>query len=236
MVGRTSLRWTYPSGIAIIAPSGALPAFEQGAANDSGTAEVASLDVTLPSPATANRLIVVVGNSDATISTPAGFSVGGSAINAQGLYLFYKVAAGGETAITLTPSVTRPVVGAILEYSGVLSVSPADQNVSATNTGSSTTGPVSAGTTGSTSQASELVVAVTGPHSFPDSATPTSPTWTNSYTNRFTRATTFTTNSRNSAIFVSDLVVSSIGTQTTSTSWTNSAPDWGAIIVTFKGA
>jgi hypothetical protein len=235
-MARTSLRWTYPSGIAIIPPSGAAPAFVQGATADSGAAEVASLDVTLGVGAAAGNLLVAFGNSDATIATPSGFSVGDSAINNAALYVWWKIAAGGETTVTLTPSVTRPVVGAVLEYSSIAAVSPKDVSVTATGAGP-TTGPVSAGTTSATSQASELVVAATGPHSFSSAARPASPTWTNSYTTRASGSTAFVaTAGRNAALFVGELIVSSVGAQTTATSWTNSADDWGAIICTFKGA
>lgn len=218
------------------AAGGATPAFVQANTATSGSSEVASQDVSLLSPATAGSLIVVAGNSDATISTPSGFALGEDAVNASGLYLWWKIAAGGEQTVALVPSVTRPVAGAIAEYTGVAAVSPADQTAAATSAGSSTTGPIGAGATGTTTQAVELVIALTGPHSFPDSAAPTSPTWTNSYTGRAATATTFATSSRNSAVFLAELVVSSTGAQSTDTSWTNSAFDWGAVVVTFKGA
>lgn len=218
------------------ASGGATPTFVQASSANSGTAQVASQDVTLSAPATAGNLILVAGNSDATLSTPSGFTAGPNVVYAAGFYLFYKVAAGGETTVTLTPSVNRTVAGGILEYSGIAASSPLDATASASNTGSSTAGPVTAGSTGTTAQSVELVIALTGPHSFPDSAGPNSPSWTNSYTNRVSTATSFATGSQNCALFVAELVVSSTGAQSTSTSWTNSAQDWAAIVATFKGA
>jgi hypothetical protein len=214
--------------------SAVVPAFVQSKSASSGSSEVASLDITLDTGATAGHLIVVGGCSDATLTAPSGFSTGASAINAQGLCLWYKIAAGGETALTATPSVSRPVALVAAVYSGITGTSPADQTASANSAGSSTTGPIGAGATGTTTQASELVVAVTGPHSYPDSAAPTSPTWSNGYTGRAAAASTFATSSRNSAVFIADLVVAATGAQQTDTSWTNSAFDWGAVVVTFK--
>lgn len=218
------------------APLVVVPTFVQGAVADTGSTEPASLDVVLSSAATAGNLIVVAGNSDATLTGFSGSSVAASAINAQGCYLFYKVAAGGETTLTITPSVARPIALVAAEYSGVVTSSPADQTVTATGAGSTTTGPVSAGTTGTTVQASELVLAVTGPHGYPNTNLASSPVWSGGYTSRGQAASAFGTNSRNSAVFLGELVVSAVGTQTTSTTWTNGASDWGAIIATFKGA
>lgn len=232
-MGRTSLRWESPSALVRPPAAGPAPGLVQSAYADSGSATVATQAVTLPGPATAGNLLVAVGASDATIATPAGYALLVSAVNASAVYIWWKIAAGGETGVTLTPSVTDTCCVALLEYSAI-AASPADQSATATGTGG-TVGPVSAGATGTTSQASELVVAAVNPASFTAGAPPNSPTWTNGYTSRAGGATTFGTTAQNQALFVADLVVSSVGAQSTSASWTNSANAWGAVVATFKG-
>lgn len=175
----------------------------------------------------------MAANSDATLSTPSGFTLVTSKVAAAGLYLWYKIAAGGETTFSTNPSVSDTVAMAALEYTGI-AASPVDVTASDSSIGS-TVGPVTAGATAATAQASELVIAVTGPHSFSDSVVPNSPTYTNSYVNRVDTATTHATNAVNAGLFVAEKVVSATGAQSTSVSWTNSANDWGALIATFKG-
>jgi hypothetical protein len=178
---------------------------------------------------------VVCGSSDATLTTPDGLAAAVSAINNQACYLWWAIAAGGETTFTTTPSISDSVAMAALEYSGI-AASPLDQTVSATGT-TTTAGPVGPGTTAATAQAVELVVAAVGPHSYSGSLLPSSPSWSGGFTGRTAGATADTVNTgRNVALFVADLVTSSTGTQTTTVSWTNAANDWGAVLATFEGA
>lgn len=216
------------------APVTITPTFVQAKTANSSTSSVASQAVTLDTGATAGNLLLVAANSDATLTAPSGFSLAESEVSTAGLYLWWKIAAGGETTFTVTPSVSDTVAMVALEYSGI-AASPVDVTADDSAVGS-TVGPVTAGATATTAQAVELVIAVTGPHSFADSAAPTSPTWTNSYTTRGSTASAHATNAINVAVFVGELVTSSAGAQSTSTSWTNSANDWGALIVAFKGA
>lgn len=213
----------------------ASPALVQSATANTGTTEPASLDVVLASPATAGNLIVVAGNSDATMTGFSGAAVAASAIFNQGAYLWYKVAVGGETTLTITPSVARSMALVAAEYSGLTTTSPLD--VTASNTGSGTTvGPISTGTTGATAQNVELVLAVGGPHSYTAAVSPNTPTWTNGFATVGEAASGFATGARNAAVFLGSLVTSATGTQTTGVSWTESANDWGALIAAFKGA
>lgn len=235
-MARTHLRWDAPWALVRPQAVGMPPAFVQAAVADTGNTEPATLDVVLGVGATAGNLILIGANSDATLTPPVGFATAASAINAQATYLFWKIATGGETTLTVTPSVGRPIALVAAEYSGI-AASPVDQTVSASAVGSSTAGPVSAGATSTTVQAVELVVAVTGPHSYSSPSPPGSPTWTNSYAGRGAAASALVaTAGRNSAAFLADLVVGTVGAQSTSTSWTNSSQDWGAVIATFKGA
>jgi hypothetical protein len=233
-MGRTSMRWAAPSSLVRPQPVAASPLLVQSQYADTGAGTAATQAVTLPGAAAAGNLLVAVGASDATIATPAGFTLVASAVNASALYIWAKVAAGGETGVTLTPSVTDTCCVALLEYSG-MAASPIDQVATASNTGT-TAGPVTAGATPTTTQASELVIAAVNPASFVAASGPTAPSWSGGFTTRLTGATTFGTTAQNQALFVAELVVSSIGAQSTSVSWTNSANAWGAVVATFKGA
>ena len=218
------------------APSVVTPAFVQVKSNASPDAQVTTLSATFDTAATAGNLLVIGACSDATIATPSGFSLGEQAVDAQGAYLFYKIAAGGETTLTVTPGVSRPAAMVIAEYSGITASGPLDQTATATNSGSPFVS-ASPGTSSATTQAVELVVAAVCPHSFADNAQPASPSWSNSYTGRGTAVSAYTTTgAQNSGVFLADLVVSSTGAQTTAATWTNSSQDWGAILATFKGA
>src|SRR5258706_9100851 len=118
-MARTSLRWLSPSAL-VQASSGIVPAFVQSAYADSGSAAVASQNVSLPTPATAGNLVLGFGSSDATL-TPSGISgmsVAASSVNLSGVYIWWKTAAGGEQTLTLTPSVSDTVCAGIIEYSG----------------------------------------------------------------------------------------------------------------------
>lgn len=212
------------------------PAFVQAKSGASPDAQVASLTVTFDTAATAGNLLVAAGCSDATLTGPSGFTLAEDAVDAQGAYLWWRIAAGGETGLTITPGVNRPVALVIAEYSGITASSPVDQTAFATNSGAPTVS-ASPGTSGTTAQAVELVVAMIGLHSFADNAQPTSPSWTNSYTNRGTAVSAYTTTgSQNSGVILADLVTSSVGTQTSTATWTNSCQDFGAVLATFKGA
>jgi hypothetical protein len=209
--------------------------FVQAVYADSATGVVASQSATLSTPATAGHLLVACANSDATLTTPSGFTLAASAINAQGGYLWYKIASGGEATVTTTPSVSDVVAMAVVEYGGVVGVSPLDVTVTNTvSSGGPTTG--SPGTTAATAQAVELLVAMVGPHSFAAASPPSSPAWSNSFTDRAGGATAFATASQNAALFVADLTTSATGTYTTTATWTNASSDYGAILAAFKMA
>jgi hypothetical protein len=79
------------------------PALVQKKGAQSG-ASVASLSVTLDAPPTPGNFLVACCNSDATVATPAGFSLAVSAVSSQGLYIFYRVVQVGDGAAMAFPS------------------------------------------------------------------------------------------------------------------------------------
>ena len=69
--------------------------------------------------ASAGNLLVVVAEGAVTSTTPAGFTLpaGGSAINNTGLYVWWKVAAGGEASFTTTHNASNyPVAFVVYEF------------------------------------------------------------------------------------------------------------------------
>jgi hypothetical protein len=86
--------------------------FVQELGGTSGAAAPATYPVTLPNPTTAGNLIVIVVVSDATVATPAGFTLDKSQVNSNGHYHWSKIAAstgsssGATTRSTGTTGVT----------------------------------------------------------------------------------------------------------------------------------
>ncbi|HEY1380909.1 MAG TPA: hypothetical protein VGF55_29180 [Gemmataceae bacterium] len=197
---------------------------------DTGAATAASLTVNFTA-ATAGNLLVAAANSDATISTPAGWDPVDSAVANQGTYLFSKIADGGETSVTFTPSVTDTVAGGVLEFSGLMA-DPFDVSESATRSSTQDV-TASTGTTAETAQDVELVICVAGPHSFGASAVPNTPTWVTAV-NEIEQATDHDTNAINVALFVGWYVTEAAGTQSETCTWTDASQDAGGIIAAFK--
>jgi hypothetical protein len=193
-------------------------------------ASVASLAVTLDAPPTAGNLLVACCNSDATVSTPAGFTLAVSAVLASGLYIFYRVAQNGDgSTVTFTPSVSDSVAAGVLEYSGLLTASVLDQTASnATNSGTT----ITTGTTGATSQAAELAIAVAGPHSV--GAPWTLSSWSAGYTSQITEGDALGLD--NAGCFIADQVLGATGTQAATATFTGSFSNGGGGIATFKAA
>lgn len=127
------------------------------------TASPTSASVSLGVTATANNVLLVAVNSDATVNTPAGYTSLVSSIHNAGCYLFGKVAAGSETGVTVTPTVAASTCVGIAEIGGLLAAviaSIIDKTASGGSAATTTTR--STGTTAGTVQADEYAVAVWG--------------------------------------------------------------------------
>jgi hypothetical protein len=67
--------------------------------------------------ATAGRLLVLIVAGPVTTTTPAGWTLHKSAINLDGLYVFVKTAAGGETSVSVTHNSSNfPVQWVIYQF------------------------------------------------------------------------------------------------------------------------
>jgi hypothetical protein len=123
------------------------------------TSASATFDAT---PVAGDLLVAIVGvSTTSTINTPSGWS---AAINESGTSctqpceaIFYKIAGSSESGtVTVTVGDTNSVLGLqIYEYDGIDTASPLDKTASANGTSTS----VSTGTTATTAQANEILVA-----------------------------------------------------------------------------
>lgn len=194
---------------------------------------VSSLSVTLDAPPTAGNLLVAACNSDATVATPAGFTLAVSAVSGQGLYIFYRVVQPGDgDTVAFAPSVADSVAGGVLEYSGIVTSSPLDQTASNTVGGSPSS--ISTGTTGTTGQANELIIVVVGPHANNNHPWVLS-SWSAGYTSQIEEPEGLAVpGSASSACHIADRIVSAVGTYSATGTWSPASSDAGAAIATFK--
>lgn len=177
-----------------------------------------------------NNLLILCCTSDATLNTPAGYSLATSAISGTGCYIFYKVASAGESLTqSIVPTVSDTLCCHGFEYSGMATSNPFDQQSSFTNASGSTTVPC--GTTGTTSQANELCIAAAGPH--PTTPANTSASWSNSFSSLLDNSTG-SGGSPNVELHTGFLKASSTGAFTTTATLTTSVVDQEGCIATFK--
>jgi hypothetical protein len=96
---------------------------------------------------TAGNLLVLVVEGAVTSTTPTGWTLGGSAINNTGLYVWYRVAAGNDSITTTHNGSNYPVVFDWYEFpAGTTWAGAANNN----NVTSGSAGPTLSGLTGST--------------------------------------------------------------------------------------
>ncbi len=146
------------------------------------TSTLATTAATWDTPATAgNLLIIVVGADDYNATPPTGFTeqTGCGQERFLGLYLWFKVAAGGEASVNYVIGSAVTSVWATFEYSGT-TASPYDiSNGVNTDTGGATYAtPTITPTSGG-----RLLIAAIGAAD-PGSLSVTLDGWTNSFTER----------------------------------------------------
>jgi hypothetical protein len=138
--------------------------YVSNASTGSGTT---SLSTTIAAATAGNLLLALIATgstaSPGTTTTPSGFTaVLGPITNTSAspapvnLYLFYKIATGGETSVVATNTVTSGVTCQVWEFSATAGwpASPVDVSASSANQAATTT-PVT-GTTATTAQSEEL--------------------------------------------------------------------------------
>ena len=202
---------------------------------DGGTSgNQTSITVTFDSTPTEDNLLILVHDygSAATVTLPSGWSQAAQKRdtndNGNTTTIAYKVAGASEsTAVTVTVGSSKHSTLSIFEYSGIVTSSPLDQ--SATN-GCGDGRSCSIGTTGTTSQADELVIGGLG-------ISGSTGGWNDEWTNSFTQQTTIvsTGSGTKSDSTVADFIASSTGTFESTETWNQDKKAFG-VIATFKGA
>lgn len=182
---------------------------------------------------TPGNLLVVSGNSDATLTmTTAGFTAGPSVVDGNGAYVWFKQATGAESTITITPGSAATTSMTALEIPGLLLPIDASNSSIIAGVGGTTTTAASVTTTA----AADFVLAFALIHSVPAAgAMATGPSWSNGFVNRLS-ITTAGVGGPDSAIFVGELNVGGAGSYSTVCTWTNNMNDRQHIIVAFRAA
>ena len=203
-------------------------AIVQQASGNTGTGTPSSIDPTLASNDTSGNDLILIVASDATMSTPSGWTLDKSQVNNAGHYVFRKATTGSDDTWNI-PVNNASTVWWIAEISG-LDTSPFDV---AASTGSSTqVTSRSTGTTATTAQADEYLIGSVSQSS--PTITPTAPTgWTNSHVAQGTYQSTTKGTGTNVALTVADRTVTSTGAYETTASGMSSSATTG-IIVTYK--
>lgn len=180
---------------------------------------------------TANNLLVATVNGDNLVTTPSGWTAGPSVVDDNAGYMFWKVAAGTESTVTLTEGGSTDMMATLCEYSG-LTGTPFDVSNSSTIT--VTEGTVTTNTSVTTNQPGDLVIAAACIYRFTATSSASAPSWTNSFVNQLSPTVSGTAN--RGAIFLAELVVGAAGTYATSASWTGSMTCRHQLMIGFKAS
>ena len=214
-----------------------------------GTSAVATTTATFGFTATANRLLVLVVAADdyktgnpSGYTAPANTSIGGTG-NIGGTsaflghYLWYKVAAGGETSVQYTIGSASNSCWAVLEFDSIDSASAFDVAPTATYTQAGATTYTSPTATPSTGRRF-VVATIAGTSSVGNGLLTGVGTWTNSYTEQADIRTT-PASGTGDEFGVATLAMDGTGAATTSTGATyegSTAQSEASIVAVFKVA
>ena len=190
------------------------------------TASATSHNIVLDASPTQGNLLIVCAVADDYINTPSGWSLAASANDWTGTSLFYKIAGSGESAtITVTIPSSTSMDLAAFEYSGMAASSPLDRTATAV----AQSDPVSTGTTTTTAQANELLVALVGL----SRTTAVIASWSNSFVQEYDLESTGS--SINVELGVALRTVAATGTYSSAADLTSYQNDHSSgLIATFK--
>lgn len=198
------------------------------------TASAATHTINWGTTPVSGNLLILTAVSDATITTPTGWTLANSAVDFSGTYIFYKTAGASEGNISVSPTSSDCLAAVAFEYSGMAASGQLDKTASATGQGTATS--VSTGTTATTTQSSELLIAVAGTTTAVGNGTgQLVSSWNNSFAIEANATPTGSTlNTRNGT---ASRTVSATGTYTTTATigGTGSGHDSG-IIAAFKAS
>lgn len=196
---------------------------------DGGAGHVCSMG----SAPNANEIDVFFVNSDTTISTPSGFTVGTSNLNSQASAAFWRKAAGGEaSSVTIT---TGGNFNAEVQWSRWSGLNTIDLGVKASVAGSSDTSSLAINT-GALAEATELVLVFAALHSVGLAADQNTPVWSSGYT-ALTGPSPQGTGASGVNGFVGYKVPAGTAAETPSVSWSGSGVfDRDTLVLTFTAA
>lgn len=183
---------------------------------------------------TAGNVLIAVANSTFTITAPSGWTAGPSVVDDNAAYLWWKIAAGTETSLTLTVGGSAPSTLALFEYSGLLAAPTDVQNTSnAAGVSGTTTAAATITTTGP--NGGDLVFAVAAlARDVAGSTVPTGLTWSNGYVALNNHASDGTHGANDVSTWYSTLQQSAAGATSTSATWTNAWSARTGLIIGFK--
>ena len=208
----------------------------RSATGNTGNSNRTSINVNMvTAPVAGNTMIAVIstrGTSANRVSaisqTGATWSRVAQATNSGGttteIWFAPSVAANAATAVTISQASLRSAA-VVMEYSGVLAVSPTDQITNATGNSNS---PVT-GTTLTTTQANELWIGGIGYIN----STPTLGTILNSFTSVASAQSTSNTPGNNAKVYALNRIVNATGTASSGGTLSASA-QWSGAIATFR--
>jgi hypothetical protein len=184
-------------------------------------------------PTQANLLVLVHHyRRTGTVTLPAGWTQAEASVSSgTTTTIAYKITGATEGAgVTVSVSVSAHQTLTIFEYSGIDTVSPLDQTAS--NACPTAATSCSSGTTATTVQADELIIAGIG---LKGGSAGWANTWTNGFTQQSTVESSANPADNRSASSTADRIVSAAGTFETTEGWTDSLVAQGAI-ATFKAS
>ena len=203
------------------------PVHTYSAVVGSGTSRFTSVTATFTTAPTAGNLLIAVFGEDVnnTINVPAGWASAVTYSHAPGGAIFYKIAAGTESTVTVTTTGGLGAYGMglqLYEYSGMAATSPLDAAAAA----KSGTGTALTSNNVTTNQACDLLI------SGADINTSATFTWGSSFTEKFD----FRSGGNNVRSFSgADRFVTSAGIYSASATASGSAA-WSMLLAAFKAA
>lgn len=201
---------------------------DTGTLPDAGAGAATSYSITLPASTTPGNQLFLLVNSNATVTTPAGFAVDQAAVFNSGAYIFRKIAVAAESSWTVSPTSAAGGAWCALEVHGLIS-SPLDKTTNGGGAGGA--GTASSGTTATTVQFDEWALILFG--SWVTSTAISATNMTNSFFEEHDRQNN--ASGTNARVGVAVATKTLVGLQTTESTVTWSASASAACcIVTYK--
>lgn len=176
---------------------------------------------------TSGNILTAIVNSDATVTTPSGYTVRQSVVSGTGFYVYEKVSNGTETTITVSPTSTVRGGFIIIESTSILTFDNAPTPVQTAATGTS----VSAASV-TTTAANDLVFAIGGVGGYP--TVPTGITYNNGFTALATSLSTGSSGNSAGCFVGWKIQATAAAVGATTISWTNTSTARTGVLLSYK--